>query len=424
MEERMGNGWRRGFVIAIVFFVAVVVLAAATGLWALTAIPIGFLFGFFLERSDLCGASAFSEVVMMKDPGKIWGIWVVIAVSMIMFTIGSAVGLIKLSPKPLLWANYVLGGAIFGVGTVLAGGCVSGCLFKAGQGNINSMAALVAMPIGMAAVAYGPLAGLNKTLSSYVIKGPDGGPVTLSALTGLPYWALAIFFCVVTLLVAAVWVSKAKRNRTQTMTQSRPVPLVERIFMRPWKPWHSGIAIGILALIAYTSSAASGRNYPLGVTHGVLFATTVLTESPVTSVWASSHPVQKVAFRQTESQTKEATPAQVSQGPKANPAPPTNGRKVVWWLVFLVTFVILGSYVSSTMRGSFNLRPKPPEQTIVAFVGGLLVGIGAWLATACVIGHIMSGVALMSVGSIIFAVTVVLANWVTTYAYLMGGFSR
>jgi uncharacterized protein len=84
----------------------------------------------------------------------------------------------------------------------------------------------------------------------------------------------------------------------------------------------------------------------------------------------------------------------------------------------------VGSHVSARMRGNSNLSRKPPDEIIVAFFGGLVVGIGATLATACVIGHILSGIALMSVGSIIFAVAVVLSNWVTTYAYLMGGFSR
>jgi hypothetical protein len=38
-----------------------------------------------------------------------------------------------------------------------------------------------------------------------------------------------------------------------------------------------------------------------------------------------------------------------------------------------------------------------------------------------VVGNIMSGVALMSVGNVLFLVTVVLANWATTWLYLMGG---
>jgi hypothetical protein len=37
-----------------------------------------------------------------------------------------------------------------------------------------------------------------------------------------------------------------------------------------------------------------------------------------------------------------------------------------------------------------------------------------------VIGNILSGWALLSVGTILFGVVVVLANWLTTWLYLMG----
>lgn len=40
------------------------------------------------------------------------------------------------------------------------------------------------------------------------------------------------------------------------------------------------------------------------------------------------------------------------------------------------------------------------------------------------VGNIMSGWALMSIGTVLFGVVVVLANWVTTYFYLMGGTIR
>ena len=52
-----------------------------------------------------------------------------------------------------------------------------------------------------------------------------------------------------------------------------------------------------------------------------------------------------------------------------------------------------------------------------------------WIAGGCVSGslfkvgqgNIMSGVALMSVGNLLFFVVVLLSNWVTTHFYLMGG---
>lgn len=125
--------------------------------WALISVPIGFLFGFFLKKGEFCGSSAFSEVILMKDYGKVLGLWIAIVVSMLGFALINGLGWVQLNPKPMIWLNYIVGGLLFGTGMVLAGGCVSGCLFKAAAGNINLMAGVVGIPLGVAMVQYGPL---------------------------------------------------------------------------------------------------------------------------------------------------------------------------------------------------------------------------------------------------------------------------
>jgi hypothetical protein len=75
------------------------------------------------------------------------------------------------------------------------------------------------------------------------------------------------------------------------------------------------------------------------------------------------------------------------------------------------------------MSGRARLLPKPPDQILVAILGGVLTGAGAALATGCIVGNIMSGWALMSVGTLLFGLVAILANWATTYLYLMGGSS-
>ena len=86
----------------------------------------------------------------------------------------------------------------------------------------------------------------------------------------------------------------------------------------------------------------------------------------------------------------------------------------------MVLTLIIGSNVSARMSGKFNFTPRAPDETVIAFFGGIILGSGAAIASGCVVGNIMSGVALMSVGNIIFAVVVLIANWITTYFYLMG----
>ncbi len=57
-----------------------------------------------------------------------------------------------------------------------------------------------------------------------------------------------------------------------------------------------------------------------------------------------------------------------------------------------------------------KLLPKPPDEVVVALLGGILVGAGAAFATGCVVGNIMSGWALMSVGGLLFGGVVLLVG--------------
>lgn len=407
MEHQHAIPVKRFFIFTIAVGIAITAYSAFSGLWVLTAIPIGFLFGFFLEKAELCGSSAFSEVLLMKDTQKLFGLWVLIVVSMLGFATLSAMGIIKLNPKPLQYANAVIGGLAFGVGIVLAGGCISGCLFKSGQGNINSMAGLLGIPLGIGLIEYGPLNGFYKYISQFVIKNTEGGPVTLPSLTGLPYGVLALFFAAVTIIV--VWqLRKRKRPGPPYRMKADDLPLRQRIITRPWRPWQAGIAIGILAAFAYMSSATVGRNYPLGVTNGVLNIQLLLTDAPLTHVYAKKPPTPAAE-----------DPKSVSPAGDKTPTKPF--KKVNWWLILLVASLVAGANISARLSRKIRFLPRPPEQTVVAFFGGILLGTGAAIAGGCVVGNIMSGFALMSVGNMIFGVTVLLANWATTFIYHMGG---
>lgn len=372
--------------------VAACVAAWTMHLWVLTTIPIGFLFGFFLQKGDLCGASAFSEVVLMKDWRKTWGLWVCIVAGMASLAVLDLLGLVQLNPKPFLWASLLVGGVLFGVGMVLSGGCVSGTLYKAGVGHMNSLVALLGIPIGIALVEYGPLSGLHAYLKTL-----NSGRITLSSFTGFPFWSLALILVGGTLAISIWRRDKDKQPSAETWT------IMSMLSAKSWKPWLAGLLIGILGGAAYLSSAASGRNYPLGVTHGVVHAQLVVTDQNLNFVYKPA----------------PSPPAGDAQVTPANPK-----RNVSLWLIGLILSLVGGSWVSARLSGEARLIAKPPEQIVVSFLGSLLVGAGAALATGCVIGNILSGIALMSVGMMFFAAVVILANWVTTYLYLMGGSVR
>jgi hypothetical protein len=396
--------WRREATSALLFLALFTATAWWTRIWVMTAVPVGFLFGFLLQKGDLCGASAFSEVVLARDARKTFGLWVAIVVSMLGFAVIEGLGWVRLAPKPMFWLNYVVGGVLFGVGMVLAGGCISGCLFKAGAGNLNSMAALTGIPLGIGLVEYGPLNPVHRAMMAHVVPSSAGGAVTLSSLTGLPYWTLAVGFAGATVLGVL-----ARRARRSPPSREAPVAPVRRLLAGSWKPWQAGLAIGLLAVPAYLSSAASGRNYPLGVTHGVLQAYELLTDNQIVHVW---RPAPAGAA------TRPATPPSVPAPRRVPPPPP---KPVNWWLVGVVVGMVPGAWIAARLSGVARLARRDPAETVTAFFGGILVGAGAAFATGCVVGNILSGWALMSVGLFMFGAVTILANWITTYVHLMGG---
>lgn len=398
MSNTVPAQWKTYIIISLVFLGAVLAVAVFTKLWVLTAIPVGFLFGFFLQKGALCGSSAFSEVILQKDTQKLWGLWIIIVTGMGGFALLDLAGLVTLNPKPFTWMSMIAGGAVFGIGMVLAGGCVSGSLFKAGMGHINSIIALLSIALGVAAVEAGPLAGLNVWMKQFVLTGAGGVPVTLGTVTGLPFRVLAVIILLLTGGVAIIQArKKADRQRTGRDNSGR---LMSICTARRWKPWQAGIAIGLLGMLAYLSSASSGRNYPLGVTHGVYHTQLLITDQPL------QHVYRKPAAALPESGQTVAEPPR---------------KKVSWWLILEVISLTAGSWVAARLSGEAKLYNKPPAQILIALLGGFLVGIGAAFAKGCIVGNIMSGWALMSIGTVVFGITALLANWVTTYFYLMGG---
>ena len=378
-------------ILGIGFFIG----ALVTRRWVLSAFPIGLLFGFFLQKGDLCGASAFSEVLLMRDGRKVFGLWVGILVSMVGFAAASLAGWVSLSPKPLLWVSDIAGGLVFGAGTVLAGGCISGCLYKSAMGNLNSIVALLTIPVGIAFVEHGPLTGWAAQMKALKTTASGGGPVTLPSLSGLPFWSWALIFAGLTTALVLL----RRRRHGPSGPKSIPPALPARSrgsLTKPWKPWQAGIGVGLVVVASLFSSAAAGRNYPVGVTHGVLHIQELLTESSLIHI---AGPAAKAA--------------QAAAVPGA--------KKITWWLVLVVFGTFFGAFASASLGGRVRLQAKPPEQVVTAVFGGFLVGAGAAIATGCVVGNIMSGWPLMSVGMILFGIAVVLANWTMTYFFMMAG---
>jgi len=84
-----------------------------------------------------------------------------------------------------------------------------------------------------------------------------------------------------------------------------------------------------------------------------------------------------------------------------------SGSPLMNWLVFEVTGVLIGAFLSGLIskRLNFNLDKGPRSTTRIrivgALIGGVLWGVGSQLGRGCTSGAALSGMAVMSTGGIL-----------------------
>ncbi len=99
----------------------------------------GFLMGFVMHRSRLCFARAFREPFMTAEGGMTKAIILALAIAIPAASLLFEKKLIDpyIAIPPTFWLGSLLGGLIFGLGMVFAGGCASGALWRAGEGHFK-----------------------------------------------------------------------------------------------------------------------------------------------------------------------------------------------------------------------------------------------------------------------------------------------
>ena len=130
----------------------------------------GVVFGMILQRSRFCFTAAFRDPVITGSTSLTRAVFLAIAVGTIGFsalslysisTGGKPMGTDSVAPLSIL---TVIGGVMFGIGMVTAGGCASGTLMRVGEGFQLQWVALLCFMLGSVAGAWvmGFLAPLGK----------------------------------------------------------------------------------------------------------------------------------------------------------------------------------------------------------------------------------------------------------------------
>jgi uncharacterized protein len=142
-----------GFLVAVIY-VGVIVYFIITGknLLAVGAIA-GAFFGILIERGQICFTSAFRDMwisgraVMSKAIAI--GMMISVVMTFIFIQTGS-VQVIKMAAP-----NTVIGGLLFGFGIVLAGGCETGMMYRAMEGQVLFWIVGAGNIVGATLLSYG-----------------------------------------------------------------------------------------------------------------------------------------------------------------------------------------------------------------------------------------------------------------------------
>ncbi len=352
---------------------------ATTRLVLALAFAIGVVFGVVAQRTRFCTMGAIADLAATGDSTRIRMWAVAVGTAIIGFNVMVWLGWVQAAnsiyagPR-VAWLSALVGGSMFGVGMVLASGCTSKNLLRAGSGNLKAVVVLLVVAIAGFATLKGIAALVRVNTVDTVFLSLDGGqdlPSIVSRATGMQSGSLAAGLglgigCAV--LIAATY---PRRWRDAELVLG-------------------GLAIGCLVVAAWWLSGVLGHVAEHPVTlESVFLATNSRRMESLSYVSAVSYSVDYLLFFSDVS--KVLTIAIVSA-------------------VGLVVGAGLHAVVSNTFRwegfaGVSDLRNH--------LSGGVLMGVGGVTALGCTIGQGLSGVSTLSLTSFIALAAMVAGAYAT-----------
>ena len=171
-------------------FEALTPLAASV----LLGLVLGGVYGVLAQRSAYCLRRGL--VGAWRDCLPALGVWVMgLATAIAGTRLAVAAGLVSFEAHRFLTpdlpvASALVGGALFGAGMVLTGGCVSRLTVLVGSGNLRALLVLLVFAVTAHATMKGVLAPLRVTLGAATVAGD--GETALTRLPGSEAWPLGL----------------------------------------------------------------------------------------------------------------------------------------------------------------------------------------------------------------------------------------
>ncbi len=311
---------------------------------ALTGLLVGVAFGFMAQRSRFCLRSAVIEFARNVTGGKLT-VWLFAFSTAVIATqalelagVFEARDARQIAARGSL-SGAAIGGALFGIGMILARGCSSRLLVLAAQGNLRSLMSGLIFAVTAQAAWTGMLAPVREAVSAlWTVEG--GAARDLTVRLGIGHGG-ALLFGLLWLAGAIVW---ARRQRVAA-----------------WG-WGGAIGVGLSIAAAWWATYA------------------------ITKASFDPHPIQALSFTGPSAEV-------LSRVLFAGDKPPT-------FDLGLVPGVFLGAFIAAVLFGELKLEGFQGGASMRRYIAGAIcMGFGGMLAGGCAVGAGLSGASVFTITS-------------------------
>lgn len=168
----------------------------------LIGLAMGAIFGMALEKGRVCEGGVIVCQMQMSRHAMLKMFLTAVATGLVVLSFMVGFGFAKLSPKATLFAADIVGGAILGVGIVIAGACPGTVLAQIGTGYKDAIFTFIGGLFGALAFTY-----MEPNILKPVLTAGSYGKLTLDKLLGLPFPAVALTFAAI-IVGFLVWLEK------------------------------------------------------------------------------------------------------------------------------------------------------------------------------------------------------------------------
>lgn len=334
----------------------------------LTGLALGAVLGFVMQRGRFCVTGMIRDIFTQKSWRGFNALLIVIAVHAIGLAALDTAGVIDAQADTFAPIAVVLGGLLFGMGIILAGGCASGTWYRSGEGLVGSWIALVMYGVSAAAMKAGVLTGFNDAMNAWALDA-----TTLHNSLGISVWWLVVPFSALVGYLTVRFL-KQEHARPQLATlKPKKTGLAHLFTEKPWHFYSTAVIVGVIGVVAWPLSAATGRNGGLGIT----------TPSADTFRFITTGDAARLN-----------------------------------WGTLLVLGLLVGSFIAAKASGEFRVRVPDATQVKRSIGGGTLMGVGAVMAGGCNVGNGMVQTSLFGYQGWVALLFIAVGIWVGAKLWL------